>query len=221
MTRLPSHELALPGAGLIILHPPQSVSQEIPRAVETSGPTEELARLTGRMAAGDETAYRRFYELYFNRLLRYLLVLTGGREEAARDALQLTLLRTARHVKRFESEDVFWHWLTVLARSSVIDEERKRKRYLSLMERFFLREQVKNSAADNETEAHLTRSLDEGLAKLPPEDRELVERKYFEGESVREISAGTGATEKAVESRLLRIRRRLKETILRDLKHEK
>lgn len=188
---------------------------------DASGQPFDIARLTGRMAAGDEAAYRQFYALYFNRLLRYLLVLTGGREEAARDALQLTLLRLARHVKRFHSEEVFWSWLTVLARSSVVDEERKRKRYLSLLERFFHRQQLTVSEANTDTEAHLIKSLEKSLAELPPEDRELLERKYFEGESVREIGGHTGATEKAVESRLTRIRRRLKATILQELKHEK
>ncbi|MEO7299756.1 MAG: sigma factor [Verrucomicrobiota bacterium] len=86
--------------------------------------TPDIPLLTAQMAKGDEAAYREFYELYFNRLLRYLLVLTGN-EETAREALQLTLLRVARHAKKFESEAALWSWLTVLARSSVIDESRK------------------------------------------------------------------------------------------------
>ena len=69
------------------------------------------------MARGDQNAYRRFYELYFDRLLRYMLVVTGN-EQAAREALHSTMLRVARHARRFDSEAVFWRWLTVLGRSS-------------------------------------------------------------------------------------------------------
>jgi RNA polymerase sigma-70 factor (ECF subfamily) len=221
VANLPSHEQAIVSGGLFFPPQPQSVPEENIRAEGGSGQSFDLARLTGRMAVGDEAAYRLFYELYFNRLLRYLLVVTGGREDAARDALQLTLLRTARYMKQFNSEEVFWSWLTVLARSSVVDEERKRKRYLSLLERFFQREQLKTSVTDSEAEAHLMKSLEKGLAGLLPQDRELVEQKYFEGESVREIGGQTGSTEKSVESRLVRIRRRLKDAILRELKHEK
>ncbi len=53
------------------------------------------------MVRGDETAYRIFYDAYFDRLLRYLLVVTGGNEEVAREALQLALVRVVRHVKCF------------------------------------------------------------------------------------------------------------------------
>ena len=46
--------------------------------------------MTRAMTKGDEMAYRNFHEIYFDRLLRYLLVVANGNEEAAREALQLT-----------------------------------------------------------------------------------------------------------------------------------
>ena len=52
-------------------------------------------------------AYRTFHNAYFDRLLRYLLVGGGGDEEAAREALQLTLVRVVRHVKVFDAEEKF------------------------------------------------------------------------------------------------------------------
>jgi DNA-directed RNA polymerase specialized sigma24 family protein len=67
-------------------------------------------------------------------------VATGGREEAAREALQSTFLRVARYIKRFDSEAAFWSWLTVLAKSALVDEQRKQQRYLGLLNRFFQRE---------------------------------------------------------------------------------
>ena len=61
----------------------------------------DVAALTRAMALGDEAAFRQFYDAYFDRLLRYLLVVTGGNEQAAREALQGALVRVARHVKPF------------------------------------------------------------------------------------------------------------------------
>src|ERR1017187_640134 len=81
-----------------------------------------VSELTARMSRGDEAAFHEFYQLYFNRLLRYLLVVAHGQEEVALEALQLTFVRVARHVRWFDSEAVFWSWLTVLARSSIADE---------------------------------------------------------------------------------------------------
>src|SRR6266481_9794210 len=100
---------------------------------DAPAPTSDIARLTAQMARGDEAAYRTFYQLYFARLLRYLLVLTGGREDTAREALQNAFLRVVRHIRVFDSENTFWSWLTVLARCSIVDEERKRKRFLAIL----------------------------------------------------------------------------------------
>src|SRR5712691_5241340 len=141
-------------------------------------PAVDIAALTARMGQGDETAYRMFYELYFHRLLRYLLVVSGGREETAREALQLALLRVVRHIRRFELEETFWSWLTVLARSAVVDEERKRHRYLAFLDRFLRREQIE-AATNFEADARLQELLTANLDTLPWEERELIQRKYF------------------------------------------
>jgi RNA polymerase sigma-70 factor (ECF subfamily) len=179
----------------------------------------DTAALTTGLAKGDEDAYRMFHALYFYRLFRYLIVVTGGREEAAREALQLALLRVVRHVRRFESQSAFWSWLTVLARSAVVDEERKRHRYLAFLDRFFRREQIE-AATRCEADDRLQELLTANLDSLPWEERWLIQRKYFARESVKEIAADLGATEKAIESHLGRIRRKLKADILAKLNHE-
>jgi RNA polymerase sigma-70 factor (ECF subfamily) len=173
------------------------------------------------MAGGDEAAYREFYDAYFDRLLRYLLVVTGGQEEAAREALQLALLRVVRHVKPFAAEEKFWGWLTVLARSAVADEGRKRRRYFTFLERF-TRHQETGPAAMNDGAADedLRALLASQLTALPADERQLVERKYLLHQSVREIAEGQQTTEKAVESKLSRVRRKLKDAILAKLNHE-
>lgn len=172
------------------------------------------------MAQCDESAFRTFFDLYFQRLLRYLLVMAHGDEELAREALQLTMLRVARHVKRFDTEEAFWSWLAVLARSALVDEHRKSKRYLSFLTRWFEQKQSP-TPLEPPTEDRLADCLTATLAALPEEDRDLIARKYFNGESVREIATALTVSEKAVESRLTRIRARLKNLILERLKDEK
>jgi len=171
----------------------------------------EIARLTSEMARGGEDAFREFYERYFDRLLGYLLVLTRGREAAAREALQSAMLRILKHVKRFEREDAFWSWLTVLARTALVDQERKRNRYDAALERF-------GNEGPAAAETRLLDCLKQSMAALPPEEMALIEKKYFEGESVAQIAAGLNLSEKAVESRLGRIRQKLKHRTLELLK---
>lgn len=182
----------------------------------------DIAALTRAMAGGDEAAYRQFYDGYFDRLLRYLLVVTGGNEETAREALQLALVRVVRHVKAFETEEKFWSWLTVLARSALADESRKRRRYFAFLERFTRHQETGPSAMDNgEADEQLRALLESKLTALPEDERQLVEQKYILRQSVREIADGQQTTEKAVESRLSRVRRKLKDAVLAELKNER
>lgn len=173
------------------------------------------------MAHGDEAAFRIFYDAYFDRLLRYLLVVTGGNEETAREALQLALVRVVRHVKPFEAEEKFWSWLTVLARSALADETRKRRRYFAFLEKFTRHQETGPVAPDNgEADDQLRTLLERNLTALPADERQLVQQKYLLHQSVREIADGLQTTEKAVESRLSRVRRKLKDAVLAELKNE-
>jgi RNA polymerase sigma-70 factor, ECF subfamily len=179
-------------------------------------------RLTLGLAAGEETAFRQFHAEYFDRLLRYHLVVARGDEEGAREALQETFTRVARHARRFDEADVFWNWLTVLARSAAVDGGRRRQRYWTLLKNYtlgWLRPRVAVSA-ETDADARLHEHLDRALARLPNDDRVLLEAKYFAGASIRDLAAQCGQTEKAIESRLLRLRRQLREMILRSLHHE-
>jgi RNA polymerase sigma factor (sigma-70 family) len=170
--------------------------------------------LTRRLAAGEEVAFREFHQLYFDRLYRFLLVVARGHEDQAREALQMTLLRVARYARGFESEEAFWDWLKVLARSAARDAGRRQQRYWALLERFARLWQPPSEETGPGEENCLRLALTESLDELTPPDRLLVAGKYLEGQTVRELSAQTGLTEKAVESRLLRLRRLLRERTL-------
>ncbi len=173
------------------------------------------------MLAGDEAAYRTFHDAYVDRLWRYLVVATAGDEEAAREALQSALVRVVRHIKVFPDEAVFWSWLTVLARSALADQNRRRWRYLAFLARFGQYRQIEyGSPSQADDDERLLRLLAQCLAALDPDERDLVERKYFARESVRHIAEQLQTTEKAVESRLSRIRSSLKYDLLAHLKNE-
>jgi RNA polymerase sigma-70 factor (ECF subfamily) len=173
------------------------------------------------MAAGDESAYRSFYDAYFNRLSRYLLVVTAGDEDASREALQSALVRVVRHVRVFPSDAVFWSWLTVLARSALSDQTRKRRRYLAFLDRFTRHTGAQQTDSDTpEADAKLVTLLESSMGALPFDERRLVEAKYFARRSVREIAEDLNLSEKAVESRLVRARHKLKAAILEGLKRE-
>jgi RNA polymerase sigma-70 factor (ECF subfamily) len=178
--------------------------------------TSAVASLTRRLAAAEDDAFRQFQALYFDRLYRFLLVVARGDETQAREALQETLVRVARHARSFEGEDEFWNWLKAVGRNAARDAWRKQRRYSSLLERFTRSRQPDSPAAIQD--GALAVALEESVGELEPDDRLLIEGKYLEGQTVRELSVQAGLTEKAVESRLLRLRRQLREGILKKLK---
>ncbi len=173
------------------------------------------------MARGDESAYRAFHAAYFHRLFRYLLVVASGHEDSACEALPGTLRRVVAHVRVFTDETVFWSWLTRLARSAYQDERRKRWRYLAFLDRFTRHAEIEQAiSVPSDADARLGELLQRRLALLPAAERELVEWKYTDRLSVRVIAERLGATEKTVESRLTRVRTKLKNLVLAALQNE-
>jgi RNA polymerase sigma-70 factor, ECF subfamily len=208
-------------AALTQTHPlltPATMAEPLANAGSLESST---ATLTSGLVARDEAAYREFHATYFDRLLRYNLVLARGDENAAQEALQETLLRVVRHARRFDEEEIFWCWLTVLARSAAADIGRKQNRYWRLLASYASSLiGFSNATTSTDADAQLQMLLGTSLIELPPEERALIEGKYLRRASVRELASENGLTEKAVESRLLRARRLLREKILTKLRHE-
>lgn len=191
---------------------------DIVHTVSSLPPPPSVSALTRDLTRGDEAAYRAFHSAYFDRLLRYLLVVARGDEHAAREALQSTFLRVTRHIRPFDDEAVFWSWLTVLARTAIADQRRGRRRYLAFLDRFTRHAAAEAEPDPSDTHAALDSLLADQLAHLPAEDRQLLHLKYRENHSVRDIAQALAATEKSVESRLSRLRARLKTEVLARLR---
>lgn len=176
--------------------------------------------LTTRLVAGDEAAWTEVHQEYAPRLFRYLLVVTGGREDQAADALQATWLRCVRHIRRFDSEEAFWSWLTVLARSSLTDEHRRQNRLVSFLQRFLETRPEEPAGPSLDADTELLAMLETGMQQLPLEERGLLEAKYLHRQSTRELASELAATEKAVESRLARARLKVREIVLQQLRKD-
>jgi RNA polymerase sigma-70 factor (ECF subfamily) len=182
--------------------------------MESAAPS-ECSVLTAAMARGDEDAYRWFLDRYLNRLLRYHLVVARGDEQSARDALQETLARVARHVRRFEDEAVLWSWLTRVGRTAAVDGARQRHRYWLMLDRVReLWRPAGSTEESEETSARFHRALDRCLDGLEPADRALVEARYFRRASHQELATETATSLRSVESRLARLRREMRTRLL-------
>jgi RNA polymerase sigma-70 factor (ECF subfamily) len=195
------------------VRPGQSVnSQAITAAVAP-----DLEALTRAVRRGDADAFSRFYDLYSFRLYKFLLVLARGDENEAREACQVVFIKLAKRCDVFGDERRFWAWLCVLAKNTFIDQCRSRRR----LDRFVsLDELCAEPNGHVRPEHRLSEILHEALAALPPDERELIQAAYVDKRPLQELADKAGQTYKAVESRLGRLRQRLKEQLLKDLRHE-
>jgi RNA polymerase sigma-70 factor (ECF subfamily) len=177
-----------------------------------------LKELTKAICRGDETAFTQFYDLYNLRLYKHLLVLAKGNEGEAREVLQTVVVKLARGFKVFDEERRLWGWLCRLARNSYVDLCRARRRD----QRFVPLGEHQPELMECRNEEHqLSASLHHALEQLTAEEQELMRAAYVDERPLQELATASGQTYKAVESRLARLRQKLKTKLLNHLRHEK
>lgn len=174
---------------------------------------DETSELTRAIVSGDEEAFAKFYDQYSGRVFGLLLVLTSGREEVARDVQQVVMIKVARKFRVFRSEPELWAWLSQVARNAFRDYARAQMR----LKRAVVHES--DASADPQSEP-LFEWLDEALQKLDDDERLLIEAFYFQNRGQSEIAQANGQTLKAVESKLARVRAKLRTFIIRRTRHE-
>jgi RNA polymerase sigma factor (sigma-70 family) len=180
----------------------------------------DIENITRNMYSGDEDAFNEFYDRYAHRIYSYLLSISRGDEHLSRDAMQDALMRIIRYIRPHTDETVFWRWLKRISRTSLYDILRKNStysRHLSL-----LREEYDDNC-DAPVDKHETRwraAIDRALAGISESGRKLIEGFYFEGYSQLELAKQHNTTRKAVESKLARLREKLRAELVRALNEE-
>jgi RNA polymerase sigma factor CnrH len=196
-----------------------------PRAiVETSRETTtqsaadaEARQLVAAIARGNEAAFDQLYERYHRRLLRLALMLGRGDEFLAHEAVQGTFIVAAEKLRRVDGEAHLWNWLAQIARQQIGRACRQRKRDAAVLGEEELSERAMTAA---ESDTRLEEILDVALASLDLEERQIIERFYFDRLSQKELAKQLNITPKAVSSRLERARARLRLLIAKNLSYE-
>ena len=160
------------------------------------------------MARHDEAAWRQFHHRYYDWLLMMASLRTNAPSEAS-ELTQLTLLRVVRHIKTFKSEADFKNWLLCLMRCVIIDWSRQMKRRNLLSEKYQLWQLLRQG----ETEMPIRHGFADILGQLPDNDALLLQQKYIEGWSTRDLANKHNTSAKAIESKLARLRSHLRRII--------
>ena len=191
--------------------------QDLNSPASTVAAAPDIRALTRAVRRGDADAFSRFYDLYSFRLYKFLLVLARGDENEASEVCQAVFIKLAKRCDAFDDERRLWAWLCVLAKNAFIDHCRSRQRW----NRFVPLDALPAEPHGHENPDHwLSEILREALAALPPDERELIQAAYVDKRPLQELADEAGQTYKAVESRLGRLRQKLKLQLLKNLRHE-
>ena len=175
-------------------------------------------RLVKQLLAGDQRAFDRFFEENFARLYRFAIARLSDDPEGAREVVQITLTRAVRKLDTFRAESALFTWLCAICRNEVSDWLRRQGRYrdhIVLVEDFPEVQAAVDSfqaPLEDNPERHYERVeamrlIQVALDKLPAKYGNVLEWKYVEGHSVKEISAKLNIGTEATQSLLARAKR--------------
>lgn len=175
-------------------------------------------RLVKQLLAGDQRAFDRFFEENFARLYRFAIARLSDDPEGAREVVQITLTRAVRKLDTFRAESALFTWLCAICRNEVSDWLRRQGRYrdhIVLVEDFpevqaavdSFQAPLEDSPERHYERVEAMRLIQVALDKLPAKYGNVLEWKYVEGHSVKEISAKLNIGAEATQSLLARAKR--------------
>ena len=175
------------------------------------GPTDE--ELVVAIRTGDVDSLAPLVARWQEPLFRFTCRLLE-RPEDARDVCQETFLRVLRQSSRFQDGARFSTWMYQIALNLCRDQLRRRRRWRFLSagmqedDRGDGTGAIEDRPAEGEGPADVLArqerraAVAEALRELPPEQREVLILKEYEGLKFREIAAVLGCPESTVKSRM-------------------
>lgn len=154
---------------------------------------------------GDRDAFRHLFETHKDKIYSIALYFFNGDEALACDVTQQVFLKLFTKIGQFRNESEFSTWLHRLAVNECLDEQRKRRRFLSFDEAFDVREpRDKRSQEDFVGRGEISDSVQAAIATLKPKLRIAILLKYFDELSYEEIALALNCSKGTVASRLNR-----------------
>lgn len=170
-----------------------------------------------RLRGGDTTAMAELYDRYFDRLYSLVFNQVDRNKDIAEDIVQETFLAALKSAKGFKGRSSAYTWLCSIAYHKIADhyrrQARERKRMVSGIDVDTVDDEEnpgRQPQPDSLIESAETRQVvNEALAKLPWDYRQVLILKYVEEMSVQEISQIMDRSPKSIEGLLTRSRKAL------------
>jgi RNA polymerase sigma-70 factor (ECF subfamily) len=186
--------------------------------------------LVQRAVAGDRTALSQLLLLHYDGLVRRISArITPDLQGLIRadDILQMTFIRAAHAIRLYEPRGPhsFRSWLRAIADNLLLDVRRRRQREARWLKTYPpvaqhdnssptpLAEQIGADQTSPSRRARLAENVQRMLAavnRLPDEHREVIRRRYLDGETWEQIACDMGHTKEAVRGLCYRARQQLR-----------
>jgi RNA polymerase sigma-70 factor (ECF subfamily) len=153
---------------------------------------------------GDRQAYADLVRAHCRRVFAICFGMLGNRHDAE-DVAQQTLLRGLMQIRTLRHSERFGPWIAAIARNLCIDAIRRSGRSTPPPAGMDAKERI----IDSED----CRRLETALAKLSSDYRVPLLLFYFDGRSTASIGQTLGMSQAAVQTRLSRARRQLRELL--------
>jgi RNA polymerase sigma factor (sigma-70 family) len=165
----------------------------------------DVVSLTAAMARGEGGAIETFYRAYFQRMYAEARHASHRDEAFCLDVVQESVLRVIRTIRPVESESQLGAWLKLVIRASAYDllrgEARRRTRERNAPPR------AEPVPDDRERLAW----LEQTLRTVDPKLARMIELRYWRGWTLARIAGRLGLTTAAVDGRLRRALRSLRD----------
>jgi RNA polymerase sigma-70 factor (ECF subfamily) len=175
-----------------------------------------MGDLGDRLARGDRAAFAELYDACADRVHHYLVVRLGSRDDAD-DLLQQTFLRMARARQNLAKVENLPGYVFTIARNEaarlLADKSRMRRASQLVPADLFC-----EATSDDQLAREAAEVLTAALARLPSEQREIVELKTFGGLTLAEIAELTGTPPGTVATRYRTAIARLRQWLSKEMR---
>jgi len=162
-----------------------------------------------------EKQFRRLFQAEYPHVLAYALRRTGDLAEA-QDAIAEVFTVAWRRIADAPTDEAARPWLFAIARRTIANQRRSQRRRIALRERLRLQPSTTQRTEDLLEEREQLHAVLAALARLSPDDQEVLRLAIWEDLSRREIGIVLGCSANAAAIRLHRARRRLSEEFLKE-----
>ncbi len=162
------------------------------------------------LAAGEDFAIERIYELYGRPVFALLVRMLGDRAEAE-DVQQKVFTEVWKRGASYDPDrSSLLGWILQIARSRAIDTLRKKQPTPMATEDFPTESTIQHGFSDEVAEQILVAQM---LDRLPREEAEMLRARFYLGKSQSEIADETGVALGTVKMRMVEGLRRLRELL--------